>query len=308
MQRRRDGSVMAVDATARVIHDHLGDPIGLVSINTLSALSEAQDAADAGLLGELSVAIAEGQLAMAYQPIVDRTGRVKKVEALVRWRHPRRGLLLPCEFIPAAERSPLMASLTAEILRQSCLQVAQWRREGMPDLELAVNISGRELGDHGLVYRVLAALDASGLPADALWLEITETALAKDAERAGEALGRISDLGVRIALDDFGTGFATLAQLHQFTADALKIDRLFVDGIGAAGDDGDVAIVRSILALGRELGLVVIGEGVETEEQREALDRMGCELFQGYLFARPAFADAAPRWLPAPVELAISLP
>jgi diguanylate cyclase (GGDEF)-like protein/PAS domain S-box-containing protein len=299
MQRRRDGSVMAVDAAARVIHDHLGDPIGLVSINSPSVRSGAQDEADAGLIEELRTAIAEGQLAMAFQPIVDEDGHVTKVEALVRWRHPTRGLLLPCAFIPAAERSPVMASLTSEILRQSCDQVARWRREGMPDLELAVNISGRELGDPGLVYRVLAALDASGLPPEALWLEITETALAKDAERPGEALSRISALGVRIALDDFGTGFATLAQLHQFTAHALKIDRLFVDGIGtSSGCDGDAAIVRSILALGRELGLVVIAEGVETEAQRDALLRLGCELFQGYLFARPAFADASPAWLP----------
>jgi EAL domain-containing protein (putative c-di-GMP-specific phosphodiesterase class I) len=299
LQRRRDGSVLAVDAAARVIHDHFGDPIGLVSINSPSVQTWAQDEADAGLLGELAAAIAEGQLAMAFQPIVDAAGNVTKVEALVRWQHPSRGLLLPDAFIPAAERSPLMASLTSEILRQSCEQVARWRRDGMPDLELAVNISGRELGDPGLVYRVLAALDATGLPADALWLEITETALAKDAELAGEALSRISALGVRIALDDFGTGFATLAQLHRFTAHALKIDRLFVDGIGtASGGDGDAAIVRSILALGRELGLIVIAEGVETEAQRDALVRLGCELFQGYLFARPTFADAAPPWVP----------
>jgi len=298
MQRHREGSVLAVDAAARVIHDHLGDPIGVVSINTPSVRFGAQDEADAGLLGELSVAIAEGQLDMAYQPIVDAAGNVRKVEALVRWRHPRRGLLLPCAFIPAAERSPLMASLTAEVLRQSCGQVARWRRQGMPDLELAVNISGRELGDPGLVYRVLAALDASGLPPDALWLEITETALAHDAERAGEALSRISALGVRIALDDFGTGFATLAQLHELPAHALKIDRLFVEGIGAP-DGGDVAIVRSILALGRELGLLVIGEGVETEAQRDALVSMGCERLQGYLFARPVFADPEPAWVSA---------
>ena len=202
---------------------------------------------------------------------------------------------MPGEFVPFAERANLMGALTADVLRQACAQVAHWRSNGHPSLEVTVNISGRELGDPELEGRVLDALERSGLPPEALWLEITETALAVDPERALGGLARLCDRGIRIALDDFGTGFATLAQLHQFPAHALKIDRLFVDGITA--NEGDAAIVRSVLALGQELGLAVIAEGVETEQQHHLLDSMGCALFQGYLFARPSPPDPDPLWL-----------
>jgi EAL domain-containing protein (putative c-di-GMP-specific phosphodiesterase class I) len=248
------------------------------------------------MLGELETAIAQGQLRIAYQPIVDSAGDVAKVEALVRWQHPIRGLLMPDEFIPSAEHSRIIGALTKEVLRQACAQVACWRAQGMPALELTVNVSGRELADPMLVDRVKAAIGSSDLPAHALWLEVTETALAKDAAAAGDGIAQLCAFGVRIALDDFGTGFATLAQLRQFPSHALKIDRLFVDGITTA-DSGDVAIVRSVLALGRELGLDVIAEGVETEAQRDALVRMGCALFQGYFFARPTFAQPSPSWV-----------
>jgi EAL domain-containing protein (putative c-di-GMP-specific phosphodiesterase class I) len=195
-----------------------------------------------------------------------------------------------------AERSTLIGALTAEVLGRSCAQVAAWRRNGMPRLELTVNISGRELADPGLTVRVEAALEASGLPPEALWLEITETALSEQTDRATERLRQLCDLGVRISLDDFGTGFATLAQLHQFPGQALKVDRMFVDGL-VAGERGATAIVRSVLALGRELGLTVVAEGVETEAQWAALKGMGCVLFQGYLFARPCFPDPTPPWV-----------
>ena len=295
-QVRRDGSVVVVDTVAQVINDREGNPIGVVSVLLPSMQKVIPYEDNATTFSELETAIQCGELRMAFQPIVDQHGHVTKVEALVRWQHPTRGLLLPDEFIPAAERTDVMAALTAEVLRQSCEQVALWRRQGMPLLEVAVNISGRELADPLLIDRVITALHVSGLPASALWLEITETALANDASLVGDGLARLCGLGIRIALDDFGTGFATLAQLHQFPAHALKIDRLFVHGITTT-DAGDVAIVRSVLALGHELGLEVIAEGVETDEQREALNRMGCELFQGYLFARPAFAEPAPPWL-----------
>ena len=295
-QVRRDGSAVTVAAVTQVIHDHEGKPIGVVSVNDPLLQSVSGDESNRTLLEELETGIAEGQLRIAYQPIVDAGGHVAKVEALVRWQHPVRGLLTPDAFIPAAERSALMGALTGEVLSQSCAQVASWRRDGMPTLELTVNVSGRELADPALVERVKAAIDASGLPASALWLEITETALAKDVAAAGDGIAQLCAFGVRIALDDFGTGFATLAQLHQFPSHALKIDRLFVDGIATA-ESGDVAIVRSVLALGRELGLDVIAEGVETQAQRDALIGMGCVLFQGYLFARPTFAQPSPIWV-----------
>jgi EAL domain-containing protein (putative c-di-GMP-specific phosphodiesterase class I) len=294
-QLRRDGSVVTVAAVTQVIHDHEGNAIGVVSVNDPLLQPVISDESNVILLDELETAITDGQLHVAYQPIVDASGTVVKVEALVRWLHPLRGLVMPDAFIPAAERSPIMGSLTGEVLRQSCAQVASWRSHGMPNLELTVNVSGRELADPTLVERVKAAIDTSGLPAHALWLEITETAVAKDAEAAGDGIAQLCAFGVRIALDDFGTGFATLAQLHQFPSHALKIDRLFVDGLTTA-DSGDIAIVRSMLALGHELGLDVIAEGVETEAQRDALTRMGCLLFQGYLFARPEFAVPAPIW------------
>jgi diguanylate cyclase (GGDEF)-like protein/PAS domain S-box-containing protein len=248
----------------------------------------------AHLPAQVPTAIAEGQLVLAYQPIVDLDGRARKVEALVRWNHPTLGILLPGTFIGAVEHSPHVGALTGEVLRQACDQVARWRAGGLADLEVAVNISRRELIDSRIVDRVRTALASSGLPARALWVETTETTTALDHPRARRTIEQLRALGVRFALDDFGTGFATLAELHRFPPDALKIDRMFVDGL--PGDDGDAAIVRSVVTLGEELGLHVIAEGVETVAQRDALVALGCTLFQGYLFARPAAAEDAPAW------------
>ena len=253
----------------------------------------------AHLPAQIPTAIAEGQLVLAYQPIVDLDGRARKVEALVRWDHPTLGLLLPGGFIGAVEHSPHVGALTGEVLRQACQQVARWRADGLADLELAVNISRRELVDRRIVDRVRKALAASGLPAGALWVETTETTEALDHPRARRTIEQLRALGVRFALDDFGTGFATLAELHRFPPDALKIDRMFVDGLPA--DEGDAAIVRSVVGLGEELGLHVIAEGVETAAQHEALVALGCTLFQGYLFARPAAAEPTPTWGSVPV-------
>lgn len=289
--------VVVVDAVVQVINDPGGRPVGLAAVAVPCPEVEAQDEPHLLLIRELETALHEDQLLVAYQPIVDASGVVAKVEALVRWQHPTRGLLLPGEFIPVAEQSAVMGSLTGHILGRATAQVAAWRAEGHPDLELTVNISGRELCDPDLEARVTAALASSGLPPSALWLEITETSLALDADGALGGLARLGALGIRLALDDFGTGFATLAELHRFPAHALKIDRLFVDGIVRVG--GDAAIVRSVLALGRELGLLVIAEGVETVDQHDALVTMGCTLFQGYLYARPSLPDPTPLWLVA---------
>ncbi len=293
--QRRNGSTMLFDTVAQLIHDRNGNPIGIMAVHKPD--SDRVPRVDVTVIEELASGIAAEQLVVAYQPIVDPAGNVVKVEALARWQHPTRGLLLPASFIPAAERSPVMTALTEEVLRQGTAQVAAWRRAGLPALELAVNISARELSDPALVDRVVGALQTSGLPASALWLEVTETALSRDTLPVDGAVAKLRSLGVRFALDDFGTGFATLAQLHTFPGQALKVDRMFVGGL-AAGDDGDAAIVRSVLALGRELGLSVIAEGVETQAQHQALAGMGCELFQGYLFARPALPESAPLWMP----------
>ena len=294
-QRRRDGTIVAVDALVRIIHDAAGAPIGVVSRNRL--VDEPGAAADRELLHDLELAIDRDEIQVAYQPIVDRSGTVTKVEALVRWAHPVHGLLPPATFVPVAERHGLIGAVDRVVLRRACEQVAAWRADAIPDLELSVNISGHDLEDPELVERVVGALDASGLPARCLWLEVTETALAHDSAVASERLAHLGSLGVRIALDDFGTGFATLAQLHRLPVHALKIDRMFVDAITDTDGD-DVAIVRSVLALGRELGLEVIAEGVETDAQRSALDGLGCRLFQGYLYSAPALPAPTPEWLP----------
>jgi diguanylate cyclase (GGDEF)-like protein/PAS domain S-box-containing protein len=306
-QIRRDGTTLAVRAVTRLIHDGAGNPIGVVSVNRLESVDLGLDDADALRRDELERAIDQHELVVAYQPIVDGSGTPVKVEALVRWQHPTRGSLPPCEFVELAERTGLIRRLGDEVLLMACRQVQDWRRTVAPDLEVAVNISGHDLGDELLVERVHAALAASGLPPSALWLEITETALAYDVDSARDRLRALCAAGVRIALDDFGTGFATLAQLHQLPVHALKIDRMFVDGIVDGWGD-DVAIVRSVLALGRELGLAVIAEGVETRAQGRVLARLGCTLFQGYHFARPTPPDPPPAWLHRPAIGAIAEP
>lgn len=241
---------------------------------------------DAALLADLARGIAAGEIEAFYQPIVrPADGTVVKVEALARWRHPERGLVPPAEFVPAAERSGLVSRLGDVVLHQAAAQVAAWRAGPAPGLELAVNLSARDLDDGTLPDRVAAVLAATGLPAHALWLEVTETALADDPDAAVAALQRLRDLGVRIALDDFGTGFAHLAQLRRFPVQALKIDRSFVAGM--VDHPGDAAIVRSVIALARELGLTCVAEGVETPAQRDALVELRCDLAQGHFFARP---------------------
>jgi EAL domain-containing protein (putative c-di-GMP-specific phosphodiesterase class I) len=211
------------------------------------------------------------------------------VEALVRWNHPDRGLLAPDAFIDTAERAGLILELGSVVLDKACRQVASWRAGGA-DLELAVNLSMKELGDPGLVDRITSTLDVSGLDPCALWLEVTETALVEDVDQASELLHRLAVLGIRIAIDDFGTGWASLTYLRQFPVHALKIDRVFVTGIDR--NPSDAAIARSIVLLGKELGLAVIAEGIETAAQEHTLQKLGCSIGQGYLYGRPTPADA----------------
>jgi diguanylate cyclase (GGDEF)-like protein len=233
-------------------------------------------------------AIHAGELRVDYQPIFSlTTQRPTGVEALVRWQHPDGRLVPPDEFIPLAEETGLIVALGAWVLRQSCADVARWRRDhpALADIGVAVNLSGRQFGDPGLVQMVTDVLAESGLPPGAVTLEITETVLMEEAEATIETLLSLKSLGVRLSVDDFGTGYSSLSYLRRFPVDALKIDRSFVQGLTMG--TGDTAIVTAVIGLANALGLNVVAEGVEDAAQLRELSNLGCDAAQGYLLGRP---------------------
>ena len=242
-----------------------------------------------GLLSELRTALARGQLFVVYQPKIDlSSGAVSGVEALVRWRHPQRGILLPDHFMPAAEQTELMDDLTEHVLRLAVAQAAAWRDRGI-DVPVAVNTSIRNLAQlkfPEVVRRVLADHD---LPAERLELEITENTVTNDPVRAEVVLGKLKQLGVRLSVDDFGTGYSSLAHLRTLPIDRIKIDRSFVHGL--VGNHSDRVIVRCIIDLATNLGLGTVAEGVEDVATLELLQTMGCQAAQGYQLARPCPAE-----------------
>jgi diguanylate cyclase (GGDEF)-like protein len=254
----------------------------------------------ADLQQDLTLATAAGQLEVHYQPTVRLSdGRTTGYEALVRWRHPVRGLVPPAEFIPLAEESGAITEIGRWVLRQAVAQGATWNAEAGLPLRMAVNLSPRQLLDADVIADVVAALADSGFPAGQLTLEVTEGVLVQDVDRAVAQLSELRELGVRIAIDDFGTGFAGLSYLRRLPADILKIDRSFVTDLPAGGSSA--TLIASILELARTLGLDVVAEGVETEGQRRALAALDCGSAQGYLFARPQPADRCrTHHLPAP--------
>ncbi len=237
---------------------------------------------------DLRQAIAEGELCLHYQPIVDvAAGTVIGLEALVRWRHPQRGMLAPHEFVAIAEDSGLIVPLGSWVLREACGQAARWR-DADPltvDLRVSVNLSAQQLADTALVPTVAHVLDDTGMDPDRLWLEITESTIMADPEAARTTLADLRRLGVHLAIDDFGTGYSSLAYLRRFPVEALKIDRSFVQEVGTSAEND--AIVSLITSLASTLGLEVVAEGVESAAQVEALQRLGCDVVQGYLFGRP---------------------
>ncbi len=240
---------------------------------------------------ELRTALAGGQLRLHYQPIVDLAdGCADGVEALLRWEHPERGLVPPGEFIGVAEESGVIVALGEWVLLEACREVVSWHRErpdGTP-LRLSVNLSAKQVAHPAIVDVVEQAVAASGIDPAALTLEITESVLMADPEASADTLLRLKALGVEIALDDFGTGYSSLAYLRRFPIDIIKIDREFVGAL-----ETDSAIVEAVLGMGRNMGLRVVAEGVETAEQETALAAMGCRLAQGYRYARPCPAAAA---------------
>ena len=258
-------------------------------------LSEREDRPDPlALVGDLRRAMDDGELAVVYQPKVDLlTGEVRGVEALVRWEHPSRGLVLPASFVGHAEHTGLIRPLTIHVLEAALAQVGDWHRAGL-DLKVAVNLSVRNLLDRGLPADVAGLLRKWDVPASALELELTESTIMADPARARSILGELHDLGVSLSIDDFGTGWSSLSNLRQLPVDEIKIDRSFVTGM--AGDGNDATIVQSTIDLGRNLGLRVVAEGVEDDEVRGLLAGLGCDLGQGYFFSRPMGGDELAAW------------
>jgi diguanylate cyclase (GGDEF)-like protein/PAS domain S-box-containing protein len=246
-----------------------------------------------GMEAELRRAIERREFVVYYQPIVRlETGEVIGAEALVRWQHPTRGLVPPMEFIPLAEETGLIVPLGSWILRQACHQLAEWQkvRGGGEPFVMNVNLSSRQLVRDIIADEVAAAVDESGIKASWLVLEVTETVLMADPVVAATALGHIRDLGVRVALDDFGSGYSSLSHLRRFPIDIVKIDKSFVDDVAHEGAES--AIARGIIELGKAMKIQTVAEGIEVDEQAEILRTLGCELGQGFFFARPLAADA----------------
>jgi diguanylate cyclase (GGDEF)-like protein/PAS domain S-box-containing protein len=238
------------------------------------------------LLSELRHATTEHELRLAYQPIVDlETERLVGMEALIRWQHPQRGMVQPDDFVPFAERSGLIIPMGAWVLREACVQGAEWAAAatGFAPLTISVNVSGRQLVEGAeLVESVHLALETSGLDPTSLCLEVTESALMDDAEAALRVVNEVKALGVRIAIDDFGTGYSSLLYLKRFPVDLVKIDRAFVAGLGVHRDD--TAIVRSVIDLAHAFDITAVAEGIETAAQLEALRELQCHFGQGFLW------------------------
>ena len=241
---------------------------------------------------DLRHSIDHDELAVHYQPIASvHDDRIVAMEALVRWHHPSRGLLGPMEFIPFAEETDLIFSLGRWVLREACQTMFRWRNElpGAEDAYITVNLSAHQLSDPELLDTIASALADSGLPPEALVMEVTESMLMSDTSASIAMLGGIHEMGVGLAIDDFGTGYSSLAQLKRFPVKILKIDKSFVDGLGTF--ENDEAIVAAIVQLSKALGLVVLAEGVETPVQLQRVTELGCDLYQGYLMSRPTRAD-----------------
>jgi diguanylate cyclase (GGDEF)-like protein/PAS domain S-box-containing protein len=240
-------------------------------------------------------ALEREEFRLHYQPAVSiLDGRIVGVEALLRWEHPDRGLILPAEFIPVAEESGLIVPIGRWVLEEACRQAERWRRFGR-ETWLSLNLSAHQLTAPDLVEEVRAALEETATDPQRIHLEITESALMEDTDGVARVVRALKELGVRLSIDDFGTGYSSLAHLKRLAVDTLKIDRSFVDGLGREAED--TAIVMAVLGMARSLGLSVVAEGVETEEQLTALRDLGCTLAQGFYFARPEPPESVARLL-----------
>ncbi len=248
---------------------------------------------------DLRQSMADGGFDIHYQPLLDLgSNEVTGCEALLRWRHPERGMVSPAEFIPLAEDIGLINELGDWVLQTACQEAATWPA----GIRLAVNVSPVQLKSPTLALRIMGALAASGLSPDRLELEITEAVLIHDDETALAILHQLRAIGVRIALDDFGTGFSSLSYLKRFPFDKIKIDRCFVSDIEV---DGSETIVQAVVNIATSRNMITTAEGVETEQQKALLKRLGCTQMQGYLFSKPRPASEVRRLLGVDAEKAL---
>ncbi|HXR19363.1 MAG TPA: EAL domain-containing protein [Steroidobacteraceae bacterium] len=238
------------------------------------------------LESELHSAVALGQLELYYQPKVDaRTGVVRSAEALLRWMHPKRGIIPPADFIPLAEECGLIGSIGEWVIREACRQTRAWQDDGISSLRVSVNLSASQFRDSGLVDSIRRALADVGLEARYLEVEITESAVMTDPEQSNTVLEQLSAMGILVSVDDFGTGYSSMSYLRSFPIDKLKIDRVFINEI--LSRPADASIVRAIVSLAHSLNLKVVAEGVESAAQLDFLHAAGCDEYQGYHFSRP---------------------
>ena len=240
----------------------------------------------AELINGLHRAVERDELVLHYQPVKDLgTGAVVSMEALVRWQHPTLGLVAPTEFIPLAEETGLIMEIGRWVLIEACTQCAAWRKEGYDSIDVAVNVSGRQLEESGFATDVEAVLASTGLPASALSMEVTESVIVTEGSIGHEVLEDLQRIGVRLAIDDFGIGYSSLSYLANLPVHSLKVDRTFIAGLGTAHDS---SIVAAMVDLAHKLGLEVVAEGVETEIELEQLREAKCDTAQGFLLGRPA--------------------
>lgn len=250
------------------------------------------------LEADLGFAVARDELFLEYQPKIDlHDGRVTGVEALVRWRHPTRGVIPPGRFIPLAEANGNIQPMARWIIHAACRQAAAWRDSGRTELPVAINLSPLQFRDETLVAEITAATAEAGIPPSMLELEITETVIIDDFDAVVRQLHQLRNLGITITIDDFGAGYSSLALVKHLPADCIKVDRTFVANI--PHDSKDVAIVKSVIALANNLDLNSIGEGVETEQQQRFLANLGCREAQGFHIAKPRSATGLVDWLNA---------
>lgn len=248
------------------------------------------------LEAELRSALTEERVEVHLQPqFALDTGALESAEALLRWTHPERGLISPAVFIPVAERSGLIDRIGEYVLNAACRMIATWHQEGLAPVRIAVNIAGHQLDDQRLGFFIRQAAKTWNVPLSSLEIEITESMAMRNPERAVEVLRHLRELGVTIALDDFGTGYSSLSYLLQLPVNKLKIDRSFIERLDT--DQRQRRFVRALVALGHDLGMRVVAEGIETETQRELLRSFGCDLGQGFLLGHPMNGDAFSRLL-----------
>jgi diguanylate cyclase len=249
-------------------------------------IMQADHATRSRIGGQLAAALAEDQFELHFQPQVNKDGSIRGAEALLRWRHPKRGMVPPGEFIPAAEQLGIMTLIGKWVLDSACAQLAVWRRDpGKSHLRLAINVSPQQFRDENFVSDVTEIVRHHGVDPGSLDLELTESIVVEDIEDVIAKMKILVELGFTLSLDDFGTGYSSLRYLKRMPVSQVKIDQTFVRDM--LSDERDAVIVKGIIQLGHELNLSVIAEGVETEKQREFLTEMGCTDFQGYLFSRP---------------------